>query len=69
MSSEPGIWFNPLDPHFKETQEQIHNQIRSVVPPAEIRYYEGNLYLSDTGIDVLLEACESDQLPNGTDTG
>ncbi len=66
MKTFPKIWYTyPMDPLPGETLQQFHDQIRSVVPPVEILYYEGRLYLSDAGITLLLQACNDGRIPNG----
>ena len=69
MNAEPQFWFDPLSRASKGMVKQILSAIETFVPPPELRFYVGNLYLSDRGFDFLLEACESDQLPNGKDVG
>lgn len=66
MKTFPRVWYTyPMNPLPGETLQQIHDQIRSVVPPAEILYYEGKLYLSDVGLDLRQKACNDGRIPNG----
>ncbi len=67
MKSKPEFWFNPLSRASEEMVKQIRDLIKSVVPPAQIRYYEGTLYLSTKGIDLLREACEDGRVSDGKD--
>lgn len=65
MKSEPGFWFNPLSRGSEGMVKQILAAIETFVPSAEIRCFEGCLYLSSNGIDRLLQACKDGLVPDG----
>jgi hypothetical protein len=66
MDTPERIWEScRLQPLPDESELDIQDQVRSVIPPTEILFHQGRLFLSSEGVELLDRALEEGLIRNG----